>query len=928
MRNGYMKIPELKHYDRQTSPGVMPGYARSQADSDAFGQDVFRATGRLGVGLEALAQQVGAQKEDMRRLELAEEFSSFERQALEFENTYTQGNQGKNAINAYGDYGAFYQNGRQELLAKYANDAKAQQQINTWFNASDLAAAKRSLQFSNRQKERYEADIFKGVLEQSESVFADPSASADDKDLARVKLELFVNDKVRRQGLEPGPARAALENTIKGWEGQAAQKWVDEKLLHNPREGLRELNNYLGAGRVASGDDFSLAEIRESGGRVNIVNHNDGGHGPSFGPQQIATGNIAEFVQFAKGQNPSSGEAALLDKFLRADNAERIEMWENMDNAQVLARFSKDYIKATHYEPAFKMLPDDVKAAVDSDSLLRQVLMSTAIQHRNAAPRMFKQAWQEAGGDISKFYDELYDLRKNNFPSATDKDRAAVQRALDQELTLVHSMRQNRGAQGPNVLSGLDHKELLSARNKFNVEINRQEALQKEAAGLLMNELADHTLSIAVTGQGIPDYENKVRRLYDSGAISSEQMQSILNATNDATEMREVITAPTSFADKRQVVMSNNLVEYGKPGASEQAKRLQAKLRWVDEAEAKFKQDNAGYVQEAVLANFGQLKANIPEAEHPKTIVRLTEKAVAELNPDGVAGANLMPNAQANELRRQFARLQTTEDKSSFIKSIKDGFGEQYASRIMHQLNLGAGSTIASNLPVSPANRQLQELLILNDAKAEADFKVDDKVKTKIRDDLNNLMTGNESTLGVMRSLIVAFPTDSAMQSQYASIREAYYKLALTYAERGMDYSSALSKAIQDVDSNYTVINNDSIGYCVAPKTDNPEALMRGMRAVLAAGQGDAFSGYIFRNQGDEFVLASPIFFDRQYTVGQGNESKTLSFSAQELIALGMAGYTQRDVAAGLAGLYTEDDIASRQEAVMKLLRQKAAVES
>jgi hypothetical protein len=273
----------------------------------------------------------------------------------------------------------------------------------------------------------------------------------------------------------------------------------------------------------AGSNIYGLTESMESGGNPNAVNVSDR-NGPSFGSLQINNPNMPAYVKFALERTTDPATKALFENFLQADTATRISMWEQQ--GKILDAYSRDYIKSSHYDPALKNLPTALQEAVGGDIHMQQALMSTAVQHGSGgAARLFQKAWEQAGGDGKQFYDQLYALRKNDFPSLPEAQRAQVQRRLDREL---------------NTLKG--YANLSPERQKLRAQTAQQVEEINEN-----NIIADNQRQM-LAGAGLPDIYARFAQLVATGQITPERAQRINQAAeildsilgqNEAKEIKE-----------------------------------------------------------------------------------------------------------------------------------------------------------------------------------------------------------------------------------------------------------------------------------------------------------------------------------------------------------------------------------------------------
>lgn len=122
MQNGFLKVPELPQHDRQTSPGVSPGYQQSHANPDTFGANVYGAVGHLSEGLGKLA-------DDVAQADMTADLNELDKRNIEWQNQQQEkrGGLGRTTVE---DYNSHFENTVAELGLANKYSGKYQAALN------------------------------------------------------------------------------------------------------------------------------------------------------------------------------------------------------------------------------------------------------------------------------------------------------------------------------------------------------------------------------------------------------------------------------------------------------------------------------------------------------------------------------------------------------------------------------------------------------------------------------------------------------------------------------------------------------------------------------------------------------------------------------------------------------------------------------
>lgn len=201
----------------------------------------------------------------------------------------------------------------------------------------------------------------------------------------------------------------------------------------------------------------TLAAKFESGSEGIAAIGYDRHGGTSYGKYQLSSraGTMGKFVSYLEENAPD-----LAKKLTAAGpantgrrNGKMPEVWRDIAAAepQRFENLQNDFIKKSHFEPTLQALEEKTGIAFDNmPPALQEVVFSTAVQHgpsgatriisravsrvgadklqlAEAAPESFKQA----GQDLIK---QVYNIRKGQFVSSTERVQAAAKSRLNNEL--------------------------------------------------------------------------------------------------------------------------------------------------------------------------------------------------------------------------------------------------------------------------------------------------------------------------------------------------------------------------------------------------------------------------------------------------------------------------------------------------------------
>lgn len=183
----------------------------------------------------------------------------------------------------------------------------------------------------------------------------------------------------------------------------------------------------------------SLSAKYESGGRGSEAIGYDAKGGTSYGKYQIAskTGTMDKFMEYAKTANPDVYNQ--LQAAGPADGGKdggRAKKWQELAQSGQLGTMEHDFIKKTHFDPAYQGIQDSgLRDQISGSKTMQDVLMSTAVQHGpsqtgGGAADIFNKVYKPGMSqeDLTK---GIYEERKKRFGGSS----AAVQASVANRLT-------------------------------------------------------------------------------------------------------------------------------------------------------------------------------------------------------------------------------------------------------------------------------------------------------------------------------------------------------------------------------------------------------------------------------------------------------------------------------------------------------------
>lgn len=264
----------------------------------------------------------------------------------------------------------------------------------------------------------------------------------------------------------------------------------------------------------------SLSAKYESGGRGSAAIGWDRTGGTSYGKYQLSAkqGSYQEFINYASQQGPEG--AAFAAKLKAAGSGETgsrngaaPEVWREFakQNPELLHKWEHGYIKSSSYDPIFKKLDPEIQQVVSQNPALQEVLWSSAVQHKNYTPGIFKKAWAKSNGDPETFISEIYKERGTRFPSSTPEVRASVQRRF------VNEAKQALAMQRQNQKNNIEQTGIENLHTELN---NTQKAINEQNKQLQNQQTQTSIVNSKTNPASIQNVSTANNNVVNNGAFS------------------------------------------------------------------------------------------------------------------------------------------------------------------------------------------------------------------------------------------------------------------------------------------------------------------------------------------------------------------------------------------------------------------------
>ena len=476
------------------TPGARPSW---DVSAEGFGgSQMGAAVGNLSKGLDRLAgamSQIGnEEREQVLAAEIMRDTLQYKQDisqvSLDLEEKY----KGVDAPQAIAEMNAFTKKRQAEIMQKYGENAFAQRALLHKLTPISAIGIEWSGSYARNQRQ----ELVKSAEELANAEF--------ERAMPGMEFGEFKQYLLRRNGELRATTLKGNEAGISQYNMLARSKYFEIKAKTSPGE----LIDMLGGGDLAATHESGTAGIRA----VNDGSKDKTG-GYSYGTYQMssARGTMAGLARWA--ENNGKPELARAASEVKDWNTpEGGEAWNKIVDAGLITQADeKQYMMDSHFMPAFAKLPEPLRASIENNPVLQNVMFSTVVQHgAGGAAAILNRAFEASGGDVRKFVNSLYDDRKTKFPSSTPEVRASVQKRLEKEKQQALAQLE--------LPAGQREMLLAEARNNLMAQQEKELKAQKET---LFQGLSDQV-------SGLPRNEQAVffnRRLAESGASPEVQAE-------------------------------------------------------------------------------------------------------------------------------------------------------------------------------------------------------------------------------------------------------------------------------------------------------------------------------------------------------------------------------------------------------------------
>lgn len=204
-----------------------------------------------------------------------------------------------------------------------------------------------------------------------------------------------------------------------------------------------------------SGELGALSARYESGSRGSSAVGYDTNGGTSYGKYQIAakTGTMSKYINWLEKQTDNANAQEVAKRLRAVDaghdkggkNQQAAAEWQALVAEGKMGNLEHDFIKATHYDVAYKQLSPEAQQMVANSKTLQDVLWSSSVHHGPGgkgagAAYIFNKAYK-SGMTESQMIDAVYQGRSDYV--ANNKYRDSLQKRFVNERQLAQAMLTN-----------------------------------------------------------------------------------------------------------------------------------------------------------------------------------------------------------------------------------------------------------------------------------------------------------------------------------------------------------------------------------------------------------------------------------------------------------------------------------------------------
>lgn len=253
-------------------------------------------------------------------------------------------------------------------------------------------------------------------------------------------------EELRENGMDGSPVSG-----VNYGQDQSAIDSASEAMGNTARSVRRRLTGEKVDDLAGSGDLGGLSARYESGSKGSSAVGFDNKGGTSYGKYQIATrtGTMSKFMDYLKENNP-----AAYDRLKAAGPADEgvngkfAQEWKAMAADGTLKDSEHDFIKKTHFDPAFQNIDDKgLRDRISKSKSLQDVLWSTSVQHGAGGASSIMNKVYKDGMTDEDLTNAIYAERGTKFGGSNANVRASVQnRFVDEKKRALAMLDQEKSA--------------------------------------------------------------------------------------------------------------------------------------------------------------------------------------------------------------------------------------------------------------------------------------------------------------------------------------------------------------------------------------------------------------------------------------------------------------------------------------------------
>lgn len=679
---------------------------------------------------------------------------------------YMQQNQGQLAASAGSDFEAKW-----DELASQAREDFAGKSHEVFGDLLDKRLSERSLYAlkDGIAFQQAQTSAFRQSQEQAQAEQLIRFAGANPDASASISHELAswsASMQARHPGIDLGKQQAQMAEAV-------TASRLDALLLKGDTAAARQLL----ASNPARPLGYATAHEENGGAGISAIGWDSTG-GTSYGTWQLSSrrGSYQEWLAHLttygeQGKAIAKELAAAGPPDTGSKSGPAVQTYRRLASQfpQLFEQSQREYLLASHYQPALSRLPAALQEQIASDPSLSEMLFSTSVQHRGAgAARILNKAWHE-GQSREDLIRSVYQLRAGDFPSSTRQVQKAVSERFAREADLIANMQ----------------PALSPARQQHY--LNRIEAIERQATATnnaALRMAINNFVASSEDGNILDIPVTQAEVLSAFGDVEGPQIwQRITGSQKLAIALNHAKALPAAAQNE---LLAAAQPAPDSPTYQEEARHYEALSRAITFLQKSMAADPAAYAA-SVNLNFSEARQNLFRNFSPQSAAAYLQNLDAAFECLNLEGPPL-----AREDATRLARwLTQSSDPASAMQNLASAFG-QATPRIMQAIapDLSPSLLLAANMQSAPARILLA---------AEQDKEFDQKARVILEGKGSYPKDLDEAISDKLAPVLDSF--GGHPDSRYPpAITQATRKLAIHYmAALGMSESEAISRAASEV---------------------------------------------------------------------------------------------------------------------------------